>query len=113
MWFIIKKVGLNQSFVKSIPDHESAGVVKPALELVNHTADELHVIILASGRGLVDKVVLQGDPEAEGFGERGFRPNFGVDQEVFGLVHLGQELGPFPDPRAAVKFVFKPFRQAQ
>jgi hypothetical protein len=34
--FIIKKVsvkekvGLNQTFVKSIPDHESAGVVKPA-----------------------------------------------------------------------------------
>jgi hypothetical protein len=62
---------------------------------------------------LVDKVVLQGDPEAECFGERSFRPNFGVDREIFELVHLWLDLGPFPDPRTIAKFVFTPLRQTQ
>ena len=86
--FIIEKIGLNQSIVKSIPDDESAGVVKPALEFENHTADKLHIVVFAPGCGLVDEIILQGDPEVEGFGERGFRPDFGVDQIILQLVHL-------------------------
>src|ERR1017187_5240359 len=45
-----------------------AGVIPSfRLKFVNQTADELHIIVLAAGRGLVDKVVLQGNLEAEFF----------------------------------------------
>ena len=75
------------------------------LELVNQTADEFHIVVLASGRGLVDEVVLQGDLETEGLGQRGFHPNFGVDQIVVWNVYLREEFRFLPDAGIIIEFV--------